>query len=268
LHLCDGDLDQRERDDLLREVRARLLLAASSGAEHRAVSAGRRWKPSARANERRSVRTTPGRSAARQRCWWAETADADIVRYHDEEWGRAVHDDRRLFEMLTLEGAQAGLSWSTILHKRAGYRHAFANFNVHRVAGFDARRRAALRRDKAIVRNRLKIDSTVSNARAFLEVQREFGSFDRYLWGFAGGRPLVNRPRRGAVPARTALSDALSRDLVRRGFRFVGSTIIYAFLQAVGVVNDHTRDCFLCPRRPAGSARRQRSTTRPRRLPQ
>src|SRR6516162_5534076 len=203
---------------------------------------------------------------ARRRCWWAQTADADYVRYHDREWGRPVHDDRRLFEMLTLEGAQAGLSWSTILHKRAGYRRAFANFNVRRVARFDARRRAALLRDSAIVRNRLKIDSTISNARAFLAVQREFGSFTRYLWSFAGGRTQVNRPRRGTVPARTALSDALSRDLVRRGFRFVGSTIIYAFLQAVGVVNDHTRDCYRCPKvrsRTAG-LRQQRLAARPR----
>jgi DNA-3-methyladenine glycosylase I len=215
-------------------------------------------------------RAAPRRHAARHRCWWAEAADPDYVRYHDEEWGRPVHDDRRLFEMLTLEGAQAGLSWATILHKRAGYRRAFAKFDVRRVARFDARRRAALRRDSAIVRNRLKIDSTVSNARAFLAVQREFGSFDRYLWAFAGGRPLVNCPRRGAVPARTALSDALSRDLMRRGFRFVGSTIIYAFLQAVGVVNDHTRDCFLCPRPRSGGVRtrRRRATIRPRRLPQ
>ena len=213
----------------------------------------------------RPRRAAPGPGNGRRRCWWAETADADYVRYHDEEWGRPVHDDRRLFEMLTLEGAQAGLSWSTILRKRAGYRRAFANVDVRRVARFDARRRAALRRDSAIVRNRLKIDSTVSNARAFLEVQREFGSFDRYLWSFAGGRPIVNCPRRGAVPARTALSDALSRDLTRRGFRFVGSTIIYAFLQAVGVVNDHTRGCFLCPRRAprkAGAGRR-RGTARP-----
>ena len=215
----------------------------------------------------RPARAAPGRSDARGRCWWAETADADLVRYHDEEWGRAVHDDRRLFEMLTLEGAQAGLSWLTILHKREGYRRAFANFDVRRVARFDARRRAALRRDPAIVRNRLKIDSTVSNARAFLAVQREFGSFDRYLWALAGGRPLVNCPRRGAVQARTALSDALSRDLIRRGFRFVGSTIIYAFLQAVGVVNDHTRDCFLCPRRTTrgGGTGRRRPAARPRR---
>jgi DNA-3-methyladenine glycosylase I len=180
------------------------------------------------------------------------------VRYHDEEWGRPVHDDRRLFEMLTLEGAQAGLSWSTILRKRAGYRRAFAGFHPRRVARFDAHRRAALRRDSGIVRNRLKIDAAVSNARAFLAVQREFGSFDRYLWSFVGGRALLNRPRPGALPARTTLSEAVSRDLAKRGFRFVGSTIVYAFLQAVGVVNDHDQGCFLCP--PRRRARRPRRT--------
>ena len=222
------------------------------------------------ADQPRAVRARRVRTAARRRCWWAETDDADYVRYHDEEWGRPVHDDRRLFEMLTLEGAQAGLSWATILRKRAGYRRAFANFEVRRVARFDARRRAALLRDSAIVRNRLKIDSTVSNAQAFLAVQREFGSFDRYLWSFAGGRPHINRPRRGSVPARTALSDALSRDLVGRGFRFVGSTIVYAFLQAVGVVNDHTRGCFLCPpaRRRGSGGRLRRSSAAPRARPQ
>jgi DNA-3-methyladenine glycosylase I len=170
-----------------------------------------------------------------------------MMRYHDEEWGRPVHNDQRLFEMLTLEGAQAGLSWSTILRKRAGYRRAFANFDPRRVARFDARRRVALRRDPGIVRNRAKIDSTVGNARAFLAVQREFGSFDRYLWSFTGGRALINRPRGGALPAYSELSDVISRDLMRRGFRFVGRTIVYAFLQAVGVVNDHARECFLCP---------------------
>ena len=199
----------------------------------------------------------PSPRPGRRRCWWAETADADFVLYHDEEWGRPVHDDHRLFEMLTLEGAQAGLSWSTILHKRAGYRRAFASFDPRRVARFDARRRAALRRDSGIVRNRLKIDAAVSNARAFLAVQREFGSFERYLWSFVGGRALLNRPRPRALPARTPLSDAVSRDLVNRGFRFVGSTIVYAFLQAVGVVNDHAQGCFLCPpRRPARRPRR------------
>jgi DNA-3-methyladenine glycosylase I len=181
------------------------------------------------------------------RCRWVARADADYVEYHDREWGRAVHDDRLLFEMLTLEGAQAGLSWLTVLRKREGYRRAFANFDPARVARMDARRRAALRRDPGIVRNRLKIDSTVSNAQAFLAVQREFGSFDRYLWGFVGGKPVVNRPAPGSVLPRTPLSDQISKDLLKRGFRFVGSTIIYAYLQAVGVVNDHARGCFLCP---------------------
>ena len=169
-----------------------------------------------------------------------------------------MHDDRLLFEMLTLEGAQAGLSWSTILRKRAGYRRAFAGFEPRKVARFDARRRAALQRDAGIVRNRLKIESTVSNARAFLAVQREFGSFDRYLWSYVAGKPIVRRPRSGAVPARTPLSDAVSRDLVKRGFRFVGTTIVYAFLQAVGVVNDHARDCFRCPPRRAAGGRAPR----------
>ena len=167
-----------------------------------------------------------------------------MQRYHDREWGRPVHNERRLFEMLTLEGAQAGLSWSTILRKRAGYRRAFARFDPRTVACFDARRRAALMRDAGIVRNRLKIDSTVTNARAFLEVQREFGSFDRYLWAFVAGKPVVTHRRGGRLPARTALSDRVSGDLVRRGFRFVGTTIVYAFLQAVGVVDDHSRACF------------------------
>jgi DNA-3-methyladenine glycosylase I len=178
------------------------------------------------------------------RCGWARDADPESQRYHDEEWGRPVHDDRRLFEMLTLEGAQAGLSWSTILRKRAGYRRAFARFDPRKVARFDARRRAALMRDPGIVRNRLKIESAVSNARAFLAVQREFGSFDRYLWAFVGGEPVVARRRGARLPARTALSDRISRDLRGRGFRFVGTTIVYAFLQAVGVVDDHSRSCF------------------------
>jgi DNA-3-methyladenine glycosylase I len=192
----------------------------------------------------------------KKRCHWARGIDPDYLRYHDEEWGRPVHDDRHLFEMLTLEGAQAGLSWSTILHKRAAYRRAFARFDPKKVARFDARKRKALMADAGIVRNRLKIDSTVTNAQAFLEVQREFGSFDRYLWAFVEGRPIINRPRgMGDVPARTELSDNISKDLKRRGFRFVGSTIIYALLQAVGVVNDHSRDCFLCP--PARPKRRK-----------
>jgi DNA-3-methyladenine glycosylase I len=176
--------------------------------------------------------------------------DVQYVRYHDEEWGRPVHEDRLLFEMLTLEGAQAGLAWATILRKREHYRRAFSGFDPERVARFDARRRAVLLTDPGLVRNRLKIDSTVSNAQAFLAVQRTQGSFDRYLWSFVDGTPRVNRPRtRADMPARTELSDRLSKDMKRRGFRFVGSTILYAFLQAVGVVNDHTRGCFLCPPR-------------------
>ncbi len=196
------------------------------------------------------------RASTRKRCHWVPLDDPEYVRYHDAEWGRPVHDDRRLFEMLILEGAQAGLSWSTVLHKRGGYRRAFANFVPRRVARIDARRRTALRRDPGIVRNRLKIESTVTNARAFLAVQQEFGSFSNYLWAFVGGQPLINRPRRGQVPPRTALSDRISKDLLKRGFRFVGSTIIYAYLQAVGVVNDHARGCFLCPQAPVRRRRR------------
>jgi len=184
-----------------------------------------------------------------RRCAWAAGLDRDYVRYHDEEWGRPVHEDRLLFEMLILEGAQAGLSWATILRKRQHYRQVFAGFDPAKVAAFDRTRRMELLRDPGIVRNRLKIESAVSNARAFLDVQREFGSFDRYLWGFVEGRPIVNRRGAGqAAPARTALSDRISKDLKKRGFRFVGSTIIYAFLQAVGVVDDHSRNCFRAAR--------------------
>ena len=179
------------------------------------------------------------------RCRWAQGSDADMRRYHDQEWGRPSHDDRHLFEMLILEGAQAGLSWSTILHKRAGYARAFAGFAPGAVARFDARRRAALLRDPGIVRNRLKIESTVTNARAFIAVQRECGSFDRYLWSFVDGRPVVNHRKGSKLPARTALSDRIAKDLAGRGFRFVGTTIVYAYLQAVGVVDDHVRGCFL-----------------------
>jgi DNA-3-methyladenine glycosylase I len=195
---------------------------------------------------------SPSTSAEIARCGWVPAGDEEYARYHDEEWGHPVHDDRHLFEMLTLEGAQAGLSWSTILRKRAGYRKAFASFDPAKVARFDARRRAALLQDAGIVRNRLKVDSTVSNARAFLAVQKEFGSFSRYLWDWVGGQPVVNGWRsRGEVPASSELSDRISRDLKKRGFRFVGSTIIYAYLQAVGVVNDHTVGCHLYQARPA-----------------
>jgi DNA-3-methyladenine glycosylase I len=179
----------------------------------------------------------------RRRCAWARTPLA--IEYHDWEWGVPVHDDRILFEFLTLEGAQAGLSWETILKKREAYREAFAGFDPARVARFTEARMERLLRDPGIVRNRLKVESAVRNARAILAVQREFGTFDAYLWRFVGGGPKVNRRRRlQDVPARTRESDALSRDLLSRGFRFVGSTICYAFMQAVGMVNDHTIDCF------------------------
>ena len=211
-----------------------------------------------------SKRTTrPGLPIERTRCGWVPAGDEEYARYHDEEWGRPVQDDRHLFEMLTLEGAQAGLSWSTILRKRGAYRKAFANFDPAKVARFDARRRAALLQDAGIVRNRLKIESTVSNAQAFLAVQKEFGSFSRYLWDWVGGRPVLNGWRtRGQVPASTELSDRISRDLKKRGFRFVGSTIIYAYLQAVGVVNDHTAGCCLYQSGPAAAARVARKASR------
>ena len=184
-------------------------------------------------------------SPAKRRCSWAGTKPY-MLTYHDKEWGRPVHDDRPLFEMLLLEGAQAGLSWETILRRRKGYRRAFAGFDPKKVAAFDRKKQDALLRDAGIIRNRLKIAAAVTNARAFLAVQREFGSFDRYLWGFVGGRPIVQRRRHPSeVPSTTPESDALSRDLKKRGFRFVGSTIVYAFMQATGMVNDHTIDCFL-----------------------
>lgn len=191
----------------------------------------------------------------KQRCSWASRLeDPEYIRYHDEEWGRPVHDDRHLFEMLILEGAQAGLSWSTILHKREGYRRLFARFDPAKVARFDAKRRAALMHEPGIVRNRLKIESTVTNARAFLQVQKEFGTFDRYLWGFVDHRPVIAKRRPGErLPASTELSDRISKDLKKRGFRFVGTTIIYAYLQAVGVVNDHGAECFLKPKRHRGA---------------
>jgi len=168
-----------------------------------------------------------------------------MIRYHDEEWGVPVHDDRTLFEFLILEGAQAGLSWSTILNKRENYRKAFARFEPKRVAAIDRGKVEQLLRNPGIVRNKLKIASTIENAKAFLRVQEEFGSFDRYIWQFVGGKPLVNKRKSlRQVPASTAESDAMSKDLKRRGFNFVGSTICYAFMQGVGMVNDHVVDCF------------------------
>ncbi|HXU44888.1 MAG TPA: DNA-3-methyladenine glycosylase I [Thermoanaerobaculia bacterium] len=178
------------------------------------------------------------------RCGWS-TGTPEYVEYHDRDWGVPVHDDRLLFEMLTLEGAQAGLSWLTILRKRAAYKKAFANFEPARVARFGAKDVARLLADPGIVRNRAKIDSTIGNAKAFLAVQKERGSFDAYLWDFVGGRPLQNaRASLADVPAQTPEAEALSKDLKRRGFRFVGPTIIYAYMQAVGLVNDHVVPCF------------------------
>jgi DNA-3-methyladenine glycosylase I len=178
-----------------------------------------------------------------RRCLWAQSPL--MVEYHDREWGKPVHDDRVLFEFLMLEGAQAGLSWEIVLNKRENYRRAFDGFDASKIARYDKRKVRALLGNAGIVRNRLKIAATISNAAAFLAVQREFGSFDRYVWQFVGGRPKKNDWKTSRkIPARTAESDALSKDLKARGFRFVGTTICYAFMQAVGMVNDHARDCF------------------------
>ena len=179
----------------------------------------------------------------RKRCAWA-SREPNLT-YHDTEWGVPVHDDRVLFEFLILEGAQAGLSWETVLKKRENYRKALAGFDPRRVARFGAKEKAALMKNPGIVRNRLKIESTVTNAKAFLAVQKDFGSFDAYVWRFVGGKPIVNRPRGGGqIPVRSAESDALSKDLLKRGFKFVGSTICYAYMQAVGMVDDHLVGCF------------------------
>ena len=179
------------------------------------------------------------------RCRWADNGTPLYVAYHDDEWGVPQHDDRVLFELLILEGAQAGLSWSTILNKRENYRKAFSRFDVRKVAKYEKARIATLLKDPGIVRNRLKVEATVINARACLDVQKEFGSFDAYVWQFVGGKPRRNAwTSHEQVPAFTAESDAMSKDLKRRGFKFVGSTILYAFMQATGMVNDHTVDCF------------------------
>ena len=181
------------------------------------------------------------------RCEWAGT-DPLYVHYHDTEWGVPLHDDRALFEFVVLEGAQAGLSWLTILRKRESYRQAFAGFDPEKVAGFDRRKLQRLLADPGIVRNRQKIEAALANARAFLEVQAEFGSFDAYIWRFVDGRPIQNRWRKlSELPARTPASEAMSKDLVQRGFRFVGPTICYAHMQATGMVNDHLVGCFRHP---------------------
>ncbi len=178
------------------------------------------------------------------RCRWAGS-DPLYIRYHDAEWGRPLHDDRRLFEFLILEGAQAGLSWLTVLKKRDRYRAAFDGFDPQAVAKYDRARIEQLLADEGIIRNRLKIEAAVINAGAFLEVQKSFGTFDAYIWGFVGGKPIRNAWRTvEEIPSQTPLSAAVSRDLKRRGFRFVGPTICYAFMQAIGMVNDHTTDCF------------------------
>ena len=189
----------------------------------------------------------PKAPAQPTRCKWCLGSD-EYIRYHDEEWGVPEHDDRALFELLILEGAQAGLSWSTVLAKRSRYREVFRNFDPKAVSRLGPRDVERLMGDAGIIRNRLKIESTISNAKAFLAVQAEFGSFDAYLWRFVGGKPIVNRPRPGhPLPPSTAASDALSKDLKKRGFRFVGTTICYAFMQATGMVNDHMLDCFRHP---------------------
>jgi DNA-3-methyladenine glycosylase I len=178
-----------------------------------------------------------------KRCSWAKNDLA--IEYHDKEWGVPVHDDRTFFEFLILEGAQAGLSWDTILRKRVSYRAAFDNFEPAKVARYTDKKIEKLLQNEGIIRNRLKINSAIYNARAYLEVQKEFGSFDKYIWGFVGGKPLNNKVKSMSdVPAKTEISDRLSKDLRARGFNFVGSTIMYAFMQATGMVNDHTRECF------------------------
>jgi DNA-3-methyladenine glycosylase I len=225
-------------------------------AERRRAAPARRTAPARRAaapdHAPRGAR--PAAARGLRRCEWGDSTP-EYRAYHDREWGVPVRDDRRLFEFLILEGAQAGLAWITILRKRPAYRRAFDRFDPRRVAGYDRRRVRALLADPGIVRNRLKIESAISNARAFLRVQEEFGSFARYIWGFVGGAPIQNaRAGMGGVPPRTAESDAMSRDLKKRGFRFVGSTICYAFMQACGLVNDHM---VYCPRyRALGGGRR------------
>jgi DNA-3-methyladenine glycosylase I len=197
------------------------------------------------------------------RCGWCPKDNPLYVKYHDEEWGIPVHDDRMLFEMLILEGAQAGLSWLTILRRRETYRAAFDDFDAKKIARYDAKKRAALMKDEGIIRNRLKIAATIDNARAFLETQKEFGTFDQYIWSFIGGKPRQNRRKKGEpVPASTPEAEAMSRDLKARGFRFVGATICYAFMQAVGMVDDHAAECFRATSAPRSrSCVQQRAAT-------
>jgi DNA-3-methyladenine glycosylase I len=187
----------------------------------------------------------PGKTKTLIRCGWASESNPLTCRYHDEEWGVPVHDDRTLFEFLILEGAQAGLSWNTILNKRENYRKAFDNFDVARVARYDKKKIQKLLADAGIIRNKLKIASAIENAKQFLRLQKEFGSFDKYIWQFVGGKPRINAWKEmRQVPASTVESDAMSKDLKKRGFNFVGSTICYAMMQATGMVNDHLVTCF------------------------
>ena len=189
--------------------------------------------------------TQTNKAMTKKRCKWAAGTGDDYTAYHDDEWGVPVRDDRTLFEFLILEGAQAGLSWSTILNKRDNYRKAFANFDAKKVARFDKRKVERLLKDPGIVRNRLKVEGTVTNAKKFLEVQREFGSFAEYIWQFIGDKPKQNKFRSlKSIPAQTPESEAMSKDLRKRGFKFVGPTIMYAFMQATGMVNDHETSCF------------------------
>jgi DNA-3-methyladenine glycosylase I len=179
------------------------------------------------------------------RCFWADTTDPLYLDYHDHEWGVPIHDDRLLFEFLILEGAQAGLSWYTILKKRPNYREAFDGFDPDKIAVYDEHKVAELLADPGIIRNRLKINAAIRNAQSFIKIKQEFGSFDAYMWQFVGGKPIINHWTSGReIPAQTEVSRRMSKDLIQRGFRFVGPTICYAHMQAVGMVNDHTTDCF------------------------
>ena len=183
-------------------------------------------------------------AAAKQRCFWV-SKDQIYIDYHDKEWGRPIHDDKLLFEFLVLESFQAGLSWLTVLKKRENFRKAFANFDAKKIAKFDKHKVEQLMQDAGIIRNRLKIEAAVNNAKLFLQMQKEFGSFDKYVWSFTAGKTIVNKPKdRSEYRATTEISDAMSKDMGKRGFKFRGSTICYAFMQAVGIVDDHTADCF------------------------
>lgn len=183
---------------------------------------------------------------SKPRCFWVSN-DPIYIDYHDKEWGRAIHDDKLLFEFLVLESFQAGLSWLTVLKKRDNFRKAFANFDAKKIAKFDQKKVEQLMLDAGIIRNRLKIEAAINNAKRYLEIQKEFGSFDKYVWSFTNGKTLVNRPKdRSEYHATTPISDAMSKDMGVRGFKFRGSTICYAFMQAVGIVDDHARDCFRC----------------------